>query len=385
MNTKMVWILVGLLLITRIACFAEEQTGGIQQAQLASTDQQYERLGLERDDVAIREDGTHTEGAAGTYEWWYVDLSLEDGSVVVIVFYTRSPQNTSTPLKPFVTFDWTKADGTVTSAKVEIDGKEMVASTEQCDVRIGDCTIKGDLKSYDVIFKNENIKASIKLNSALSPWRAETGYRLYGNQKEDYAAWLCAVPDAIVEAEIITKDEHVNLTGTGYHDHNWGNQPIWRMQNDWYWGRAKTDSYVVIAYNVVTAEKYGYTEFPGLMLSKNGQIISDDLNAVTFTFENEFTDEKTGISIAKKLIFDYDDGVKKYQIVFNMKNSILSKSTMPTLSKEQKKEVTNLEYNMHYYRFIGSATVTEYAGDEIIASEKTEETIWELMYPGKLR
>ena len=385
MYLRIGWLLVGVSLFTLSGCTAKEKANEIQKAEIAATDQQYESLGLARDEVAIWEDGTHTEGAEDTYEWWYVDVALEDGSSAVVIFYTRSPQNTETKLKPFATFEWTKADGTVISDRVEIEGKDWVASTETCDVKIGDCTIKGDLEEYEVVFKTDQVEAIFTLNSTLPSWRPETGYRLYGNQGENYAAWLCAVPDATVKAEITTKDETINLTGSGYHDHNWGNQPIWRMQNNWYWGRAKTESYVMIAFNVVAAKEYGNREFPGFLLAKDGKIIADDLNAITFQVENEFIDEQTGIPVAKKLIYDYDDGEQKYQIAFEMKNIILSRSMLPALSEKQKEEVTSLDYQMHYYRFIGSATVTEYEGEKIITSETTQDAIWELMFPGEVK
>jgi hypothetical protein len=35
------------------------------------------------------EDGIRTSGEKGTYEWWYFDAHLDDGSTVVIVFFTK--------------------------------------------------------------------------------------------------------------------------------------------------------------------------------------------------------------------------------------------------------------------------------------------------------
>ena len=360
----------------------DSENNKFQKVEVASSDEQYERLGLKRGEVEQHEDGTNTDGAENTYEWWYFDSALEDGSKLVIAFYTRSPNNPSAPLAPFATLEWTKPDGTVTSERVNVDVENFSASKDYCDVVIGNCSFSGNLKEYDITYINENIEAYIHIESNVPSWRPETGYRLYGDNEEYFAAWLCAVPDAKVTAEINQNGQQFNLVGSGYHDHNWGNRPIWEMQNNWYWGRAKTDSFVVIAYDIITAEEYGFKEFTAFMLAKDGKIVADNLESVVFEPKEENVDGNTGISIADKLIYDYEDGDQKYRASFSRENTILDVSMLGALSEDLRAKVTDANYKMHYYRFTGSVAIEEFNGEEVLESQTTNEAVWELMYPG---
>jgi len=49
-------------------------------AMIASSPEDYQRLGLSPTAIAPWEDGARTDGSAGTYEWWYFDAHLADGA-----------------------------------------------------------------------------------------------------------------------------------------------------------------------------------------------------------------------------------------------------------------------------------------------------------------
>ncbi len=62
----------------------------------------YEKLGIKEGETAIWEDGMRTDGKSGSYEWWYVDMELNDGITVVAAFYTKSGFDVSGPSNPQV-------------------------------------------------------------------------------------------------------------------------------------------------------------------------------------------------------------------------------------------------------------------------------------------
>jgi transposase-like protein len=47
--------------------------------------QDYARLGLARKEIKPWEDGARTDDRPGSYEWWYFDAHLVDGTKLVVV------------------------------------------------------------------------------------------------------------------------------------------------------------------------------------------------------------------------------------------------------------------------------------------------------------
>ncbi len=53
--------------------------------------------------------------------------------------------------------------------------------------------------------------------------RPQTGYLVYGAERDKEFAWLPAVPEGTVTATYRVGEEVHQTNGVGYHDHNWGN------------------------------------------------------------------------------------------------------------------------------------------------------------------
>ena len=353
-----------------------------QNVRVGDLPEDYQRLGLNRDRVEIHEDGTNTRGADGTYEWWYFDAAMDDGSSLVLVFYTRSMMNPNSPLAPFATLEWHAPDGTVRSERVNVPASGFSASENQCEVRIGNCGIRGDLKEYELHFEKGDIKVDATLKSNAPSWRQDTGYRFYGNHDEHYAAWLCVVPEGDVTATVTVGDKTTRHTGSGYHDHNWGNHPLWKMQNHWYWGRAKVGPYVAITSNITTGKDYGFKKFTTFLLVKDGKIIADDPERVAFAIQNPKIDEKTGISIPDDLTYEYAADSQRYRIAYRRAETILAASMLAALTDAQKQEAIAAGNKMAYFRFTGPATIEQFEKDQSFGSFTATSAVWELMFPG---
>lgn len=77
------------------------------QAKLLDSINDYKKLNL-TNEVMIWEDGHRTSGKKGEYEWWYFDSKLNDGSSLVIIFFTTPITTYSLGYKPYVSFDLKK-------------------------------------------------------------------------------------------------------------------------------------------------------------------------------------------------------------------------------------------------------------------------------------
>jgi hypothetical protein len=109
----------------------------------------YKKLGLSETAVQSWEDGMG---------------SLEDGSSLVIVFYTKAPIMPDKPLKPKISFELDRPDGTKVHKELEIDPSYFSASKDSCDVRIGANSFSGNLQDYTIHVDMDSVKADIALH-----------------------------------------------------------------------------------------------------------------------------------------------------------------------------------------------------------------------------
>src|SRR6202012_832877 len=99
-------------------------------ARLGTAPDDYARLGIERDALKPFEDGARTDGAPGTYEWWYFDAHLDDGAKLVVVFYTKEITELGKGLSPQIRIDLTPPDGTAVQKVADLDPATFTATGE---------------------------------------------------------------------------------------------------------------------------------------------------------------------------------------------------------------------------------------------------------------
>ena len=348
-------------------------------------DAHYNKIGLTRDKVELWEDGLRTDGSKGTYEWWYSDFSFEDGTKCVAIFFSKSPIEAGGPVKPQATIELTFPDGTKYEDFVSCSIKESYFSKKQCDVRVKDSHIIGDLKHYDIVFNGSKIQANISLDGTIRSWRSQTGSIFFGNNEEHYFAWLPAIPEGKAKASITLNGKTHNLVGSGYHDHNWGNIIMLKLMHHWYWGRAKIGEYKVIASWITGEKKYGYKDFDVFMLAKNDKILGDNSNhTLKFIPEDEYMDEFTGKPVYNKVIYEYlTPDNEFYKISFVRKNDISKQNFIDLLPKGIRWIAKLVGFEGSYLRFEGDAIVEKIENGKVVESSTEPSAVWELMYFGK--
>ncbi len=347
----------------------------------------FDLLGLKQTVVEPWEDGMRTNGADGTYEWWYADAHFADGSSLVVGFYTKSCISLAGSMAPFIKISLTTADGTVYTEQVGPDGilpKDYHFAKDRCECRIKDNYFAGDLHQYTICVNGEKLQAKMTLQGRIRPWRPQSGQILFGDHEESVFAWLPAVPEAEAVADITGQAGTLHLIGTGYHDHNWGNVPMQKVMHHWYWGRAKIGRYSVISVWITAEKKYGYKDFDIFMLAKDGVIIGDNSNhKLRFLPENPYLDEVTGKTVYNSVIYEYETAEGElYRITYKREGDI-ERTPLAGSLKGIKKLVANLiRFDGAYQRFCGEATVERIENGKVVEIATESSAVWELMYFG---
>ncbi len=208
-----------------------KQSNSAPLAVIASEDADYERWGLTRDAIAPWEDGARTDNRRGTYEWWYFDAHLDDGSSLVVVFMNKDLAAPNAPLTPTIRIDLDLGDGRSYQKLATFAPDSWQASTSGADVRIGENRFSGDLHTYQIKATVEEVTVDVTLVGRVPAWRPETGYLLYGADRDKEFAWLPSVPQGAVTASYSIGDELHETIGVGY-----TSDAIWELM---YFGHAR--------------------------------------------------------------------------------------------------------------------------------------------------
>jgi hypothetical protein len=224
---------------------------------LAGQPADYQKLGIDPVKVAQFEDGQRMGTEKGRYEWWYFDAHLDDGATIVVVFYTKPNVSPNGPLAPRITINLTLPDGQRFDKIYDTTADQFTASKAGCDVRIGCNRFVGDLHRYRITATIEEISVEIELTGEVRPWRPKSGHIYFGSEgREKLFAWLPSVPQGLASVRYKVGDQEYRASGSGYHDHNWGDVPMQTLMHNWYWARAKAGPYTVIASHITATTRH---------------------------------------------------------------------------------------------------------------------------------
>lgn len=350
---------------------------------LAKSINHYKQLGINKE-IEIWEDGMRSTGGCGTYEWWYFDAEYSDGTKVVVIFYTKDGFDVRGLGNPTASLEVTFPNGEKISKYIsEGKGETIRASKDKCDVKIARSSIKYSKGNYLIHFIDGDIEYTCTMKSELPMWRPGTGHWYYGENQEHYFAWLVPQPSAQINATLKAEGETFELKGSGYHDHNWGNIHISKLMNHWYWCRANIGPYTIIACDIITEKKYGYTRLPVMMLAKDGIILDDNEERTLIKRLNTEYHPVTKKFIDNNLTFIHQvDNGTSYKTEFKRDHDILAFNMLDRMriSKTKKFIAKAIGINPTYIRCSGDVKLTIEENGKKEVFEK--EGLWEQMFLG---
>lgn len=351
----------------------------------ADRPEDFQRLGLDPTSVAAWEDGRRTTAGPGSYEWWYFDAHLDDGASLVIVFYTKSPLRPQEPLDPYVSVHLEEPGGEPLSFEAHSAPAQFSAVRDRCEVKIAGSTFGGDLRDYEIHVEHESLTIDARLHAEVRPWRPGTGHVYFGEHDEHFFAWLPSVPQGTVSVELSRNGQRTRHSGIGYHDHNWGDAPMPRLINHWYWGRAQAGPYSIVSSQVTAEHRYGDVEIPTFLLAKGSQVIADDPGKVRFRLEGEHIDPASGKPVADVVVYEYEDGEELYRVSFRRREkTIAERELIDEISGIRHLLARVARFDGAYLRFTGPVQLEHFASGEKV-EEVADPGIWELMYLGRTR
>lgn len=350
---------------------------------LFHTEEDYKKLGLKHNVTELWEDGRRNTGKPGTWELWYFDAIMDDGTKLGMIFYDKHVGNIERDVTPCCSINITLPDGSLCTDQFEYSAEEGKYGSDHCNVVIGPHSFVGDLKNYEIEIKPiHGIGAKIKMENLSSPWRAETSHIGFGEHDENFMAWFCVVPRGKVEGEIMVNGKTIPVSGFGYHDHQWGNLHVMLTNNHWIWIRQSVNDHVVLVYDFVAAKNYGYDRYPLFFIQDGkGNVLFQNTSSENVKMEilEEYEQKETGKTCPKKFRYTFEkDGKKAVYTITNLRE-IEVIDNYKTLDSQSKKFFDGLGLKPSYVRWEAIGELEFNDGNTWMVNGKSN-LIYEMMY-----
>ena len=286
-----------------------------------------------------RDDGSHIfHNADEYYEWWYFDASFTNGYHLVVTFHYRNIF--LKPMVPSIQIFIYGPDGVKTERYDVIAPEKASADPDYCHVVMGDNRVKDCGGHYELFMKIKGVGARLVFQNSVPPWKPGTGFNFKDETTGLTAGWVVPQPKARVEGELFVGDKTLQVTGDGYHDHNWGNYHCHKTFSGWYWGRTHSEEFT-IDYGWVLPRVKGSPVVAPLLIARRNEIVLST-NMLTLELDDWRRDAAGGQTYARRLA---------------LRASALGVSFSMTIRTHRVVESMQLpqvvDWHQYYYRFFG--------------------------------
>ncbi|MBN1376422.1 MAG: hypothetical protein JXA01_09735 [Dehalococcoidia bacterium] len=249
------------------------------------------------------DDARHELPVGENYEWWYMDASFDNGYSFVtswqIISAKVKGELTTLRLIQFSIYD---SRGEKTFRLPFFNEENSSVSKTSCDVVMGSNFIKGTYPKYEIKFLDNNAGCELTFENLTQGFRnPPDGVTYFSRDPDRYMGWVIAQPKAKVTGKLILDGKEIPVSGTGYHDHNWGNTMLNDIYNYWHWGRIMSRDYTFV-YSVGESSKVTGSKPMSVLVSFKGHDLIDLTDKLYGDFNDLTLDEVTAISYPKTLI-----------------------------------------------------------------------------------
>lgn len=353
----------------------------LKDAMLLNTPEDFERLGINLKQIEQWEDGVRDSEASNHFEWWYFDSILDDGTKVVIQFLSKNGRTfSSNEFHPTIFYKVTLPDGRQIDKEYHSSAKDIHWSKDACDVQFGANYCKGDLRHYQIHMELvDGMAADLILDSISKPYRPGTSYFQFG-EPDKYYTWLCVVPRGKVSGSITVEGQQRAVSGTGYHDHQWGSINFHKYWNHWIWARQSFGDYSMLLFDFFTSEEYNCKRFPILFIQdKNGNLVFESIDEVKCLIEQHYTDDASGKEYPSKMLYEFENNGTRVSYHLEATKTI-EKKGMKNVPLAMRMAMKAMKLQASYFRYVATGEL-KFASKEK-SFERNGTLIYEIMCPG---
>jgi len=249
------------------------------------------------------DDARHDLEVGENYEWWYMDASFDNGYSFVTSWQNihAKVKGTLTPIK-LIQFAIYDPQGKKTFKLPFFKEDNCSFSKTSCDVTMGSNHLKGTYPKYNVEFLEGNVGCKLTFENLTQGFRnPPDGVTYFSREPERYMGWAIAQPKAKVTGTLIIDGKEIPVSGTGYHDHNWGNTMLIDIYNFWHWGRIMSGDYTFV-YSVGESSKITGSKPVSALVTLKGHDLVDLTDKLYGDYNDLTLDKVTGVTYPKILV-----------------------------------------------------------------------------------
>lgn len=285
-----------------------------------------EEYGIDGADFCLEkvDDSLHDTLCPINYEWWYFDATFENKYMMVSMWQeqTKVGKGGDVVKERFIDFSIYDPNGKKTMLKIPFD--DVTISKDTCDVKMGDNRVFGAPPTYKLHFLHDGLGADLEFKSLVQGYRSPPdGTAYFSMNPLIYMGWAIAQPRAAVTGKLIIDGKELKVSGTGYHDHNWGNSTFDTLYDHWYWGRIFLPGHTFIYSVSQLGECMDHTPL-NIAITFEGETLVDMSQELEGEPSDFVKDDETGIEYPRKLVLKINTDVVKGVITHNLKHLIES-------------------------------------------------------------
>lgn len=287
------------------------------------------------EDIELKDDAFHGADTLHFTEWWYFDTAFDNGYtaqvgirvlgvinqgiVSVRLDIYKEGELKSHELKKYLIWDFYASKDV---PLIKLKGKQVM------ECHINETT--GDWV-YDLSLELDKSSVELRFIGCTKGWKGST----------PGGKWAVILPRANVSGTIKLKNEEINVSGIGYHDHNWEITVFTGINFGWFWGKVNSNNYTMTWSKIMTTRFWGQ---PLLVINKkNDEYMNIEPEYIQFIVKD--------IHIEKGMLVPYSFVLKV------QKEDVSLHVDMEVIDTHHERWVGIINYWRYHIRCTGSITV----------------------------